>query len=257
MTPDEFVEAGDLLTYKCGSWTWEQGKKKPLGYLPKEKQFLMTRGVPCLMRITSLEESAKVAVNEVVDIDGEDWVGVGALRGGEDESEEIEEIVVEEDLPEEDVSVKPEGTAQSDDDDIFEELDEPDDDAALRSGGSATLKTRTYDICITYDKYYSTPRIWLIGYDEKRQLLRPEQVFEDISSDHAKRTVTIETHPHLGVSCAYIHPCRHASVMHKIVSRQAANGKEPRVDQYLLLFLKFMSAVIPTIEYDYTMEMEG
>lgn len=28
------------------------------------------------------------------------------------------------------------------------------------------LRTRTYDLNITYDKYYQTPRIWLFGYDE-------------------------------------------------------------------------------------------
>ena len=28
------------------------------------------------------------------------------------------------------------------------------------------LRTRTYDLHITYDKYYQTPRLWLTGYDE-------------------------------------------------------------------------------------------
>lgn len=28
------------------------------------------------------------------------------------------------------------------------------------------LQVRTYDVMITYDKYYRTPRVWLIGYDE-------------------------------------------------------------------------------------------
>jgi len=28
------------------------------------------------------------------------------------------------------------------------------------------LQTRTYDLHITYDKYYQTPRLWLSGYDE-------------------------------------------------------------------------------------------
>ena len=28
------------------------------------------------------------------------------------------------------------------------------------------LQVRTYDVMITYDKYYQTPRIWLLGYDE-------------------------------------------------------------------------------------------
>ena len=34
------------------------------------------------------------------------------------------------------------------------------------------LQVRTYDVMITYDKYYQTPRIWLIGYDEVRPAAR-------------------------------------------------------------------------------------
>jgi hypothetical protein len=30
------------------------------------------------------------------------------------------------------------------------------------------LQVRTYDVMITYDKYYQTPRIWLLGFDEVR-----------------------------------------------------------------------------------------
>ena len=30
----------------------------------------------------------------------------------------------------------------------------------------AILQTRTYDLNITYDNYYRTPRLWLFGYDE-------------------------------------------------------------------------------------------
>jgi len=32
--------------------------------------------------------------------------------------------------------------------------------------GDEILQTRTYDLNITYDKYYQTPRLWLFGYDE-------------------------------------------------------------------------------------------
>lgn len=32
--------------------------------------------------------------------------------------------------------------------------------------GDTVLQTRTYDLNITYDKYYQTPRLWLFGYDE-------------------------------------------------------------------------------------------
>jgi len=123
------------------------------------------------------------------------------------------------------------------------------------------LKTRTYDLFITYDHFYRTPRVWLSGYDEQMKPLQPAQVFEDISADHAHKTVTFDEFPHLtGVQMAYIHPCKHASVMKKIIARQMENAGSAaniQVEQYLILFIKFISAVIPTIEYDFTMEIEG
>lgn len=48
------------------------------------------------------------------------------------------------------------------------------------SEGGVVLKTRTYDITITYDKYYQTPRFWLFGYREDGQPLSNQEVFEDI-----------------------------------------------------------------------------
>jgi ubiquitin-like-conjugating enzyme ATG3 len=86
------------------------------------------------------------------------------------------------------------------------------------------LQVRTYDVFITYDKYYQTPRIWLFGYDEERRPLTSTQVFEDVSPDYVKKTVTIETHPHLALSLASIHPCKHAEVMKKIIERMG-DGK--------------------------------
>jgi ubiquitin-like-conjugating enzyme ATG3 len=62
-----------------------------------------------------------------------------------------------------------------------------------------------------------------------------KQVFEDVSSDYVKKTVTIEAHPHLNMSLASIHPCKHADVMKKIIERMAQSAKDPdndlRVDQ--------------------------
>ncbi|KAJ1942062.1 E2-like enzyme, partial [Linderina pennispora] len=102
-----------------------------------------------------------------------------------------------------------------------------------------------------------TPRVWLFGYDEQGSPLTARQIFEDISEDHARKTVTIETHPHLSLQMASIHPCKHAHVMRKIIERALESGRrEIRVDQYLVIFLKFMSSVLPTIEYDYTMSTD-
>lgn len=137
------------------------------------------------------------------------------------------------------------------------------------------LSTRTYDLYITYDKYYQTPRMWLAGYDEHGSPLPPSRIFEDISREHAHKTVTIENHPHLETAMASIHPCRHAHVMKRIIqyteshSKSANDERSPqeaenipsepqvRVDQYLVIFLKFMSIVLPTIDYDNTMSLEA
>lgn len=115
------------------------------------------------------------------------------------------------------------------------------------------IPTRTYDLNITYDNYYRTPRLWLSGYDENNKPLSIEQMYEDISEEHAKKTVTFEAHPHIpGTLMASIHPCRHAEVMKKLINLMAESGKEMEVYNYLMIFLKFVQSVIPTIEYDYT-----
>jgi ubiquitin-like-conjugating enzyme ATG3 len=41
-------------------------------------------------------------------------------------------------------------------------------------------KTRTYNLSITYDFYYKTPRLWLIGYSESGQVLSEKELLEDI-----------------------------------------------------------------------------
>jgi ubiquitin-like-conjugating enzyme ATG3 len=177
---------------------------------------------------------------------------------------------------------------------------------------------------ITYDKLYQTPRLWLLGYDEvclsyniRRTLilkvfqngtpLKPQQVFEDVSADHANKTVTIEPFPHsTTLTLASVHPCKHASVMKKVIERMNAGmieeqrkGSQPgpstpsgsggtkkwiggalrrvtgggpsgaasaeksptveaededgmKVDWYLVVFLKFLSSIVPTIELDST-----
>ena len=132
-------------------------------------------------------------------------------------------------------------------------------DATVAAASTATgdedvfIPTRTYDLHITYDNYYRTPRLWLSGYDENNRPLSIDHMYDDISEDHAKKTVTFESHPHIpGTLMASIHPCRHAEVMKKLINLVAESGKELEVYSYLMVFLKFVQSVIPTIEYDYT-----
>lgn len=126
------------------------------------------------------------------------------------------------------------------------------DEPATPEAGDSVVHTRTYDLHIVYNKYYQTPHLFLIGYDENRKLLSVEQMFEDVSQDNAKKTVTQEPHPHLGPSHLAIHPCRHSDLMKKFIQIAEEGGNELSVHSYLIIFLKFIQSVIPTVNYDYS-----
>ncbi|KAL9655087.1 hypothetical protein ABK040_008868 [Willaertia magna] len=263
LTPEEFVKAGDLLVSKCPTWSWSSGEEsKRKDYLPSDKQFLITRNVPCLRRCHELIELAKEE-EEVED----DWSLTHLSHTKE--KEEIGEITsnLQNDLVIHDS--KEEAEEEDEDDDIIdinnyneEDLEDTikDKNVLETNTGDDILKTRTYDLSITYDKYYQTPRVWLFGYDERGAKLETEKILEDIHADYSNKTVTIEQHPHLLSQWASIHPCRHAEVMKKMIDRLTGGGQGEkqyvRVDLYLFLFLKFISSVIPTVEYDFTTQVD-
>ncbi|MFS7949454.1 hypothetical protein Hanom_Chr06g00571751 [Helianthus anomalus] len=248
---------------------------KRKSYLPSDKQFLITRNVPCMRRVASIQEEYEAAGGEIL-LDDEDNDGWLATHGKPkdtkgDEEENVPSIETLEISKKNTIQSIPSyfGTEEEDDIPDMEEIDESDnlveeDPATLQPtylvahepDDDNILRTRTYDVSITYDQYYQTPRVWLTGYDESRMLLDPELVLEDVSQDHARKTVTIEDHPLLSGKHASVHPCKHAAVMKKLIEPLIAGGLEPQVDKYLFLFLKFVATVIPTIEYDYTMDFD-
>jgi ubiquitin-like-conjugating enzyme ATG3 len=327
ITPEEFVAAGDFLTGHCPTWQWATvtNPKACKDYLPRDKQFLITKNVPCTKRCRHLMESLKNNQEKVVEEESGDggWVDTHYLEGTSAQTSNAAANQVHEIIDEDDKDIgktatlkhlselnasgsnkQSKGVAgnnenedddEGDDDGEAIDMDEYDhnvheDDetvvtlthkpssqastssqattaAATSSTGTSNtgsalntneneevfIPTRTYDLNITYDNYYRTPRLWLSGYDENNKPLTIEQMYDDISEDHAKKTVTFETHPHIpGTLMASIHPCRHAEVMKKLINLVAESGKELEVYNYLMVFLKFVQSVIPTIEYDYT-----
>ncbi|ELP91087.1 hypothetical protein EIN_268330 [Entamoeba invadens IP1] len=228
LTPEEFVRAGDFLVDKYRTWQWVGSAdcKKTVDYLPANKQFLITRDIRCAIRA----QGGPVAKTEVCTIDGEEF-----------------EVPLEE---------KPEEVCEEDSDEIVDaddivDADEISDEKDTTIATEEIKTTRTYDISIIYSHFDRTPKVWLLGYDEDHKPLSETQMFEDLSATHAGQTATTDTHPFLEIKEIYIHPCRHAQVMKKRVDEMVKEGKNPRVDLYLMIFLKFLTTVIPTMEYDY------
>lgn len=136
----------------------------------------------------------------------------------------------------------------------------------------------------------------MIGRNESNQQpLSAPEMMEDVISDYANKTVTMEPHPHVSGPQASIHPCQHGKVMKAIVrnllkatttttaaaaaaavqneegggggdeataaamqqqqQQEQPQGGGPSVEMYLFIFLKFVSSMIPTINYDFTMDV--
>ena len=276
VTPEEFVVAGDFLVQQCPTWAWQAGDPKHAkSFLPKDKQFLVTRNVPCRERAASMEQFA--GKEKHLSGDDEGWVeaggdGAGDAGDADDDIPDIDAGVAAVSLSAAEETAR-DGSGASDassdipdmEDFVDVAAEEEEDEASLlpprrsETPESAALdarilRTRTYDLSVSYDKYYQTPRVWLHGYDERRNALDPRKTLEDISAEHARKTVTIDPHPHTGAPSASIHPCKHAPTMKRLVDGVfAATGSAPKVEHYLLVFLKFIASVVPTIEYDYTL----
>ncbi|XP_023347680.1 ubiquitin-like-conjugating enzyme ATG3 [Eurytemora carolleeae] len=257
LTPEEFVAAGDHLVHHCPSWQWAVGDQAFIkDYLPADKQFLITKNVPCYKRCKQMEYRGEEMVLDNDDPEG-GWVDTHHYHEKDEVETQVSEMTLEDKSEEKEEDVEDEEAVDMDEfveqggleEDTNTVITEP----KLASKGGEILSTRTYDLNITYDKYYQTPRLWLTGYNENRVAMGVDEMYEDFSADHANKTITMETHPHLpGPPLASVHPCKHAQTMKKLLDQISEGGGDLQVHQYLILFLKFVQAIIPTIEYDFT-----
>jgi ubiquitin-like-conjugating enzyme ATG3 len=281
LTPEEFVEAGDELVYRCPTWAWEGGevsKRKP--YLPADKQYLITRNVPCQNRVSSMETALSMQAEAGMDEGDDEWLVSSIIKASDNPEDEFDILDNDGEIIEEPKPVARQAAAGEGDDEYADMADFDDDDVIQDDAAVVTtdaednnnlVKVRTYDLSITYDKYYQTPRVWMIGRTATDHPLTAKEMMEDVISDYANKTVTMENHPHVSGHHASIHPCQHGKVMKAIVKNlikasdkkvadagrasEQTVGAGPSVEMYLFIFLKFVSSMIPTINYDFTMDV--
>ena len=256
LTPEEFIQAGDQLVYKFPTWQWASASSKSFekSYLPKEKQFLITRGVACLSRVRDLDHVLAATTRE-------DKEEVGWLVAGMSEGEEVRAgPVVEKINVLNDFIAASSSAATAEFADLDKMLLEEDERSSpvvvIAPPAEDRDRTRTYDLSITWDKYYQTPRLWLFGYNEAGNPITDSEVYQDVLSEYVTKTVTVDAHPATGIRTASIHPCQHAKMMLKVISEWKASGHPVRPDLSLFVFLKFISGVVPTINYDFTMDID-
>lgn len=267
ISPEEFVKAGDYLVYKFPTWSWgtcpPQLQKK---FLPPEKQFLVTRHVPSYQRVATALPDLANSFDEEYDHDSDsEWVprinsgGVNALKQEQQQQlcqqdlDDLMDDTVEDDLAEDDI-------------DEFTQIN------------LEQLTLRKYDLYIAYSTSYRVPKMYLVGFSANGIPLLPDQMYEDIAGDYKDKTATIESLPmSYNTTSVSIHPCKHSSVMkvfmrhakskanktrddlatnmESLELRDSSNEEQDegiRVDQYLIIFLKFIASVTPGIEYDFT-----
>ncbi|SSD58843.1 related to Autophagy-related protein 3 [Saccharomycodes ludwigii] len=285
ITPEEFVASGDYLQHMFPTWKWNgtgiESSENPKSvleirdFLPLEKQFLVTRKVVCDKRISeeNMASNAGCSSDNFTEEEKDGWVLETV-----DERYNYNTLTSKTGEPQQNSNAKT--VAENE---IQEILD--DDDDIVTPYELVNENRRYYDLYITYSTSYRVPKMYLVGFDSNGLPLTPDQMLQDISPDYRAKTATIETLPVFkkskkNIISISIHPCKHANVMKMLINRLLLKNNDPdrtkddgsmddlgneddwevlqdsglRVDQYLIVFLKFISSVTPGIQYDYTME---
>lgn len=228
LTPEEFVKAGDYLV-KNSQWSWGKNNNNIFKYLPKTKQFLILK-----------EIKFKNIINLELDDDNnnDEWNVFKQSNSNNEKTNNTEKDGNQEfngliDLCDLEIS-----DSEFSDDDLTVKEDYQD--------------IKLYDITITYDNYYRTPRIWFHAYNLHCESITNENILKDFSIEHTNISVKIEKHPHFNLESVSVHPCKHAEAMKKLLKIELENNKNIEVHNYFTYFLKFVSCILPHIVFDFT-----
>ena len=249
LTPEEFVLAGDFLVLKCPTWKWCSAKDNLYNSaLPKDKQYLLTTVK------SNSRASDYIKDNGTIEVQIEDdWVEENLNINNENKKEEEPEKIMDLDLENDDnINEQPKKEEEK-----KEEIKKDIDDFVIidNDKDDENSKVRTYDVSVTYDFYYCVPRMWLMGYNENGNPLTDEEMKEDVMPEYRNKTCTIEPQTCTGLRNISVHPCRHSLLLKKMIQDFQNSGKKLEVHMSILLFLKFLQSVVPTVQYDFTMDI--
>ena len=247
LTPEEFILSGDYLVEKCPTWKWCSAKENLyISALPKDKQYLVTT-VKSDSRAGDFLKN-----NEITEVQLEDdWVEENVKISNKEEQPKKENNLNDNlnlDNPE---NLKAQNKIEKKEN----EVKEIDDFEIIDNDTDENTKMRTYDVSVTYDFYYCVPRMWLVGYDYKGRPLTANEMKEDVMPEYRNKTVTIEPQTCTGIKNISVHPCRHSQLIKKMINDFQSSGRKMEIHMTILLFLKFLQSVVPTVQYDFTMDI--
>ncbi len=267
LTPEEFILAGDYLVTKCPTWKWCAAKKGlSKKELPENKQYLLTRVRSKLRADEYLKNNnttERIIEGDWVDADLENKPKTDSKKPQEidldalDEKNKKKEVVAQANDDDDDFVIEGAEEPKKEDNkeqDGFEIIDE-DDAKDKKESEAGVLKTREYEVTVTYDFYYCVPRMWLMGYNEKGNPLTDDEMKEDVMPEYRNKTCTIEEQTCTGIRNISVHPCRHSLLLKKMIKDFQNSGKKLEIEKSILLFLKFLQSVVPTVQYDLTMDI--
>lgn len=223
LTKEEFKLSCDKLIKMDSTWSWM-----------KEGECLIKKRILC----------NKIQLEQDLNVDED--INVYNLK----ETADTTVAISNEPAPE------PEQTSDTESDDFLAEFETQDlvenDDATVKIDYDNLDKSHYYNVSITYDQYYRTPRIWFEGIDSGGMILSQEEIYSDFMVEYIKVSLTLEKHPIMNMNYISVHPCKHAFAMHKMFAFELEKKDESKVkiEDYLVHFLKFASCVIPQLEFD-------
>lgn len=167
ITPEEFVQAGDYLTHMFPTWKWNGNEDinnvSTRDFLPADKQFLISRKVPCHVRADDFfnvqdefdynfdEEYLESLKNDDPNLKQVDK----ATPSGNDTTKDVTVDDIDDLIDGMEIKDSENGVDDNDDNGIIQ--DDDDDEVIMKSDPNK----RFYDLYITYSTSYRVPKMYL------------------------------------------------------------------------------------------------